>query len=1193
MWKSIFWFEIRYHLRQPLFYLVALFLSIFVFLWGTEDGSGGAVGKIHLNAPLVTIQVLSAGFLFALFLMVAFVASAALRDFDRRTSALFLSKPVSHFDYLTGRFAGTLALSMLLYVTAAVTLAVSRLMPWLDPQRLGPFELAPYIFALGVLVLPTLFALGATFYALASWSRSMLVTSVGVVGFFALHAAAQILTSDLDSRSMAQLLDPFGREALSGAVRYWTVAEINTALPELSGMLLYNRLLWVAVGVLALGSCVLTFDPSRSKRRRSPPAPPRTTAPQLDDHHRRVRPVFGRATVVRQLLAQTRLEVRTVCYNLPFLGIVAFGLFIVLQAASSAEPWVGTTPYPRTHLMLQALEGGYAKLLLLIAVLYSGELIWKERSLELDEIYDCAPTPNGVYLGAKLTALVVVIVALLALGVAATIGVQLTHGYYDLQLGLYARGVVLIACYPLLMCVLTLFFQVFARSRFVGYGLVLTFILSWDLLEEFGLEHHLYRYASLPPTPYSDLNGYGHYVEPFVWYALYWGLFAVVLLGLSSMLWTRGSSTPWRARTAQARLRFRGSTRAAVVLGAMGWFATGSWIFYNTTVLNEYLPSDEIEARQVAYEKTYHRYKGIALPRIQAVRADVDIFPQQRRVEIRGVYQLKNEGTESITELHVNLPSQVLVNRLDLPAHRVRVEDRRLGYSIYELTEPLVPGARMEFGFDLTVEHPGFVNHGSDTTIVANGTFFNNRALFPSLGYADRKQLEDRNARRAHGLPPQAPAAQIDDTVALGDTPRGIDADWIEFETTVSTSLDQIAIAPGTLTNTWIDGDRRYFHYAMDVPMSNYFAYLSARYERQRDQIDGVEIEVYYHPEHGANVGRMIDAVKKSLRYFTASFGPYQHRHLRIVEFPRYRTFAQSFPNTIPFSESLGFITRLDDEDSFDLVFHVTAHEVAHQWWGHQVIGGDVQGVAMLSETLAQYSAMMVVKHEYGVDKVRHFLEYELEKYLVNRSKEQGRETPLALVEGQDYVYYRKGSVVMAQLEQAMGEAPLNRALANFVAKVRFQPPPFTTTVELLDEIRAQAPAGIDRLIEDLFETITLMDCKAVEATYAAQPDGVYRVNLVVEVRKLRADGDGVETQIPVDDWIDIAVFGEQERGGEIEQTVLFMEQRRISQERLELEVVVDDRPVRAAVDPYRRLIDRRGEDNTVSVVAMEATAGE
>src|SRR3546814_7935137 len=95
----------------------------------------------------------------------------------------------------------------------------------------------------------------------------------------------------------------------------------------------------------------------------------------------------------------------------------------------------------------------------------------------------------------------------------------------------------------------------------------------------------------------------------------------------------------------------------------------------------------------------------------------------------------------------------------------------------------------------------------------------------------------------------------------------------------------------------------------------------------------------------------MIESAKKSLDYYTREFSPYQFRQLRILEFPGYSTFAQAFAGTVPYSESIGFIADLRDEETIDYVFYVTAPEVAHQWWAHQVVGANVQGATLLSES--------------------------------------------------------------------------------------------------------------------------------------------------------------------------------------------------------------------------------------------------
>ena len=1181
VWAAIFRFEIRYHLRQPLFYLVTFVLSVLLFVAGTGQGPGGT-SRFHLNAPAIILEQLVKWIWLVLFLMTAFVTSAAVRDFDRRTSDLFLSKPISQVDYLTGRFAGTMVVCVLAYVLGTASLAASAVMPWLDPSRVGPFQLAPYAFGLGVLIIPTILALGAAFYALASWTRSTVATYVGVVAFFAISATASLAASRLDTAWIGQLLDPFGVSALGGALKYWTVAELNTTIPKVGGVLLWNRILWLVLGFSALGVSVVAYDPSRVRKRRDEdagateaPSPTRRTSRV---HSRATNRVFSRRSVFVQFLARVRREAALVLGNLPFLGILALGLFVLVQAASSAGNLFGMPVYPRTHRMLEAIQGLYSVVLFLVVVLYSGELIWKERSLEVEEILDSLPTPNGVYFGAKLAALVLVIAVWFVVGILAAVGFQLASGYKTLELGLYVRGAAIAAVYPLLMMVLAGFLHVVSKGKLVGYGLVLVFIISWDFLEEYGFEHHLYRFASLPATPYSDFSGYGPFLAPFGWFSLYWGFFALVLLGLTILFWRRGADDTWSARLGQARSRFHGSVRAVIGIGAIGFVATGAWIFYNTNVLNAYVPSPEVTDAKASYERLYRRYQGLDLPRITAVRANVDIFPDQRRMELRGTFRLRNQSAEPLRDIHVSIPDQIHVGRIDLPAHDVILKDDERGYAIYRLRKPLEPGDVIDFGFDLTLGNPGFVNDGTRIAVVENGTFFTKREFFPVIGYDEHRQLADPDERRQRGLQSvvRLPGANL---AARRTTPRAPDADRIDFETTISTNVDQIAVTSGELQREWTEGGRRYFRYRAEVPITHHFAYASARYEVTRSDWDGVAIEVYHHPGHDANVGRMIDAATKSLAYFTANFGPYQHRYLRIVEFPGYVRDATSFPGMIAFSEAMGFDARLDGKDVIDFPFYATAHEVAHQWWGQQVVGANVLGVGTLHETLAQYSALMVMEKEVGREKLRRVLGYERDWYLRGRGDEPGVEPPLSLVDGQDYVYYHKGALAMYALRDAVGEARLDSALSRYLTRAAVKEPPYSTTAELLEEIRRAVPEGSGRLVDDMFERVTMFRNKVTAATYTERADGKFLVHLTLEAHKLQADSAGTEREIPIDEWMDVAVFGE-EGGGEDRGPGLFSERRRIGASRVAFEIVVDRKPASVVIDPYYKLIDRDRDDN-------------
>ncbi len=1207
--REIFRFELKQTFTSPLFWGTGLFFGLMTFGAVTSDSVsiGGGIGNVQRNAPFVILQLLSVMSVIAIFVTTAFVAGAALRDFERGTHELFFSKPMAKLDYLGGRFAGSLVASTGVMVLCSLGILIGSYMPWLDAERIGPTLAGPYLFALGVLVIPNLLLTGALFFALAAASRSWLVTYVGVVVFFAGFFVASLLLADVEHQTLGAWLDPFGASAVNLATRYWTVAEKNTALPPLSGLLLWNRLLWSGVGLGVLALSFATFRTSagaptygalgrllwrlswrRKKAEEAPEVPlegrdlpPFAIPPATRDFSsRRSRSLFFHAL---------RRETIGVWKSIPFVVMVAFGMFNLAGSAAVRFERFGTKVYPVTALMLDNIEGSFVFLLVIIVTLYAGELVWRERSLKVAEVTDAMPVPTWVPLLSKIGALWIVILTFLTVGALTAMGVQLSQGFIHLEPALYAKGLGIVAVRFLLAAVLAVFFQVLCNQKFVGYLAMILFLISQTVLASMNFDHRLYRFADSPTMTYSDMNGYGHFLEGFAWFNLYWACFAALLVVGAALFWVRGSESVWRLRLRQAKARFRGPWRALAAAGLVGWVAIGGWIFWNTNVLNAYVPTDELEHRQADYEKQYRKYKSLVAPRIVDAEANVDIFPHERRVEIAGRYILKNKSNRPESTIHLQLDPRVKVRRLSLdPKWRTHF-DQRLGYSIYELPTPLAPGATMDLAFELTVEEKGFVNQNSNTSLVDNGTFFNNGQYFPALAYDEGRQLQDRNDRRKYGLPPVERMAKLEDQNARRNNYLSGDADWISFRTTVSTSADQIALAPGYLKREWREGNRRYFRYEMDRPILNFVSFLSARWAVKKDvwhpDRENVAIEVYYDPAHAYNVDRMIDSAKKSLDYFTAHFSPYQHHQVRILEFPRYASFAQSFPNTIPYSESIGFIADVRDREDIDYVFYVTAHEVAHQWWGHQVIGGAVQGGTMLSESLAQYSALMVMQKEYGKEKMRRFLKYELDQYLQGRGGELVEEMPLMRVENQPYIHYRKGSLVFYALQDAIGEETLNRALSRYIGEVAYQEPPYTYTPDLLKILREVTPAGEQGLLADLFETITLYDLRATTATWTRRADGKYRVKLEVEAKKLRADGRGVESTLPLDDSIDVGVFGSRQgKDGKKEETVLYLAKHRINREKTTFELVVDGKPSEAGIDPLNKLVDRTSDDNRMKV---------
>ena len=407
--------------------------------------------------------------------------------------------------------------------------------------------------------------------------------------------------------------------------------------------------------------------------------------------------------------------------------------------------------------------------------------------------------------------------------------------------------------------------------------------------------------------------------------------------------------------------------------------------------------------------------------------------------------------------------------------------------------------------------------------MIENGTFANNGEFAPAIGMSQQGLLQDRAKRRRQHLPPELRPAKLEDMSATNKNYIG--SDWVTSDITLSTEADQTPIAPGARVSDVTQNGRRTAHFVSTAPILNFFSIQSATYRVASIVHNGVRELVYYHAGHDWNVPKMLRAISAALDYYRAHYGPYQFPYARIIEFPGYQSFAQAFAGTMPYSETIGFNAKTDDPKKIDFTTYVIAHEMSHQYWAHQVIGANMQGMTLTSETLAQYSALMVMKHLYGPDQIRRFLKYELDNYLRGRQTDVVEEVPLERVENQQYIHYRKGALVMYLLQQRLGEDAVDRALARFDAKWRFKGPPYPRSLDLIAEFRKEAKTPEQQaLITDLFEKITLYDLKVSDASTKKDATG-WTTTLTVKADKYYANGKGVETKAKLDEPIEIGLF--------------------------------------------------------------------
>lgn len=1188
MFAHIARFEWRYQLKSPVFCVGCLLFFLLTFGATTVDTIQiGSRGNVNINAPFAIVQTMGIMSVMAIFVVVAMVAGPVIRDDETGFAPILRSTRMTKGAYLGGRFSGALAAALLVMASVPLAIAIGSAMPWLDAEKLGTFVPLHYLYALFVIALPTLLITGAAFFALATATRSMMWTYVCAVALLVGFTVSRIWLRELQQDTVSALSDPFGLSALSITTKYWTASERNTLLPPLTGLFLANRLLWMGVAAVlfALAWRLFRFETragsaaaAKPAEHEAAPAPARIGALPA--------PQANAATRRAQLWALARFDMAFVFRSPAFFVLLGIGVINAGFSLWFSFDWYGSDAHPVTRLMVRGLQDAYAFIQMIVAIYYAGELVWRDRERRVHEIIDSTAAPDWAHLGPKILAIALVLTATALVGVAAGLAVQLVKGHMPFGLASYALWWVLPSVVTAMqLAVLSVFVQVLVPQKFVGWGVMLVYVVAAVAMASAGFEHNLYNYSGTPPVPLSDMNGMGRFWVGAAWFQVYWSGFATVLAVLAYALWRRGTTTALRPRLTALPRRLRGGALLAGGAGLATWLGTGAFIFYNTNVLNTYQTTPEHEAWLAAAEKELLPFEKLPMPHVTAVTLDVQLYPREARAVTHGRFKLENRTGQPLDQVHVSWGERMHLDEVALPGATLEKAYEQYPYRIYRLQPAMQPGEAREMRFTTTLEEKGFPNGAPLTRLVENGSFVNNSEITPGIGMSREGLLTDRTKRRKHGLPPDLRPPTLEDETGRQRSLFMVAGDWVHADITVTTDADQTPIAPGYTVSDTTTGGRRTVQFKTEAPINHFFSIQSARYEVRRDKAGEVDLAVYYHPGHEYNVERMLGAMKDSLALFNEKFSPYQFRQARIIEFPSYADFAQAFANTIPYSENLGFLTRLGDEDKIDVATYVTAHEIGHQWWGHQLLPGNQQGATMLVESFAQYSALLVMEKTYGREQMRRFLKYELDRYLRRRGGEVVEELPLARVENQPYIHYQKGSLALYWLKEVVGEDTLNSALARMLQQHAFKTAPYPNTTDFLRLLRAEAGPAHDALITDLFEKITLVDAKAANVKATRRADGRYEVTFEVEAKKFYADGQGKETEAPLDEPFDIGVFSvEPGRPGYTAASVLSFNRQRIQTVKQTVTVVVDQPPAYVGVDPYNKRIDRNSADNLVKV---------
>ncbi|HRD27680.1 MAG TPA: aminopeptidase, partial [Caulobacter sp.] len=369
MFSKIAGFEFRYQLRNPVFWVAAgiFFLLTFGAVTIEQIRIGGGGGGIHKNAPFMIATMHLILSIFYMFVSTAFVANIIVRDDETGFGAILRSTRISRFDYLYGRFTGAFAAVCLSFLAVPAAIVVGSFMPWVDRETLGPLTLEPFVFSYFALALPALLLTSSMFFTLATVTRSLMWTYIGVIALLILWTVATIALDKPEYEKIAAFWEPFGAAAFGLATKYWTVADRNALTPALTGALLFNRVLAVGLSALFLTLAYALFrfqTGARSGKRRARAQLATTAAPDAPPPLLKALPKarFDGSAAWAQLLARTRMDMGQVFGSPAYLVLLAMGLFNSIGALwfTTDETGYGGQIWPVTRALIPPLVGSFS-----------------------------------------------------------------------------------------------------------------------------------------------------------------------------------------------------------------------------------------------------------------------------------------------------------------------------------------------------------------------------------------------------------------------------------------------------------------------------------------------------------------------------------------------------------------------------------------------------------------------------------------------------------------------------------------------------------------------------------------------------------------------------------------------------------------------------------------------------------------
>ncbi len=1132
MFSETFLFELYYRRRRAttiVYFIVVFFLTLVTVASPTLRVTGTA-DDTAANAPYTIALVVVVLSFFCTIITSALVGVAVIRDIEHNMSPLLFTTRVTKGSYLLGRLAGTLVI--LFGIHAAILLGayigflIGPYSPWSvswETKTILPFDGWAYFQPFLLFTVTDVFIAGSLFFCIGALvKKHSIIYTQGAALLLLYQIANTMFLQQMEKQRLAAIIDPFAVQTFVYMTRYWNSSAQNTLLVPFSDVMLLNRLLWLAIAAAMIAFTYWKFD---FTQRTTTPHPLPNTPSFIHSNNLAPR---TQSSTLKQFLLLTRFYLVTTCRDVSFLTIIGAGVVVLIVRSLDITKAFGSHVEPTTQNVLTMI-GSFTLFFLIIVVFYSGELIWKERQQKIHAITDATSTPTSMFILSKYCSLL--LVYLIFLGVFTLFGtfLQMSNGYRDYHFEAYFGTLYLETFLNLaLLTAGAIFVQVLSGNKFVGFVMIIVFILAMRALAAANSDHSLATFGSGTLGVFSDMNGFGSLLAPFLWLKSYWVLFIIILFAPAVAMYRRGTDNNWRA----GKRRVSRSVQRVAMASTVLMVITGFHIYFNSA---DALPKINEERNDTSQSKESFRVVGLSL--------SIDLFPSERTFIANGTYTIVFHGDQRSDQLVIATPAiEGYTTELDVPGKEIEKSTPESTRE-FKLSESLVPGDTVKYSFRSRFKPRALETKNPNTEIVYNGTVIGTR-YFPAPKYIDP---------------------------------------FSKMRLAASLTTDQIGVAPGHLISRTSHEGRNTFAFDTRVAIPYSFALFSANYEQQTIEHRGVKIHAYYDSHHERNIDQILQAARKGMEVLETDIGPYPYDDFSIVEVPNSWPAASSYPTLAAFSESAIYRVKIKQpQQDLDVPFYTTVHEVARQWWNFSVVPSPQPGSGLLKEGPPQFYAMMATRTQTSPSTFKNYLRLELDAYLLGRTGEKGREVPLDKSVDRAYIAYNKSALAFVGLQDRITADSVQAALRRYYrAWSRSDRGPMPS--DLLNELRAVAPDTSKYIVSDLFERITLFENKIIEGGYQKVGPNRYLVTIKVAVQKIQIDNDGLVRDVPPLDWIDVIAF--TEKSEELE--IIYEKKYRFDREKTTIVFETRTPPTRVGIDPFFKLIDRHPSDNTMQIESL------